>query len=399
MRILSITAQKPHSTGSGVYLTELVKAFQEMGHEQAVIAGVYESDVVEFPEGVTFLPVYFRSPELPYDIVGMSDEMPYESTRYCDMTKQMWEMFERAFSKQVKMAVQRFQPDVILCHHLYQLTAWVKQWCPKVKVAAICHGSDLRQMKKNTWNSEGIREGIGKLDMIFALHKVQRREICSLFTVSEDKAKVIGTGYNHHIFREGCGENPPHQRDGILFVGKLSMKKGVGSLLKSVSQMQHRESITLTLVGGAGNQVEAAKLYQLAKECPAKVELTGRLHQEEVAQLMRQHEVFVLPSFYEGLPLVVIEALACGMKVVCTDLPGIKEWMDAQLEGHGVIFVKPPEMIREDEPLKEELPEFEHRLAGALETAVQSEVGETSGLKQLSWEGIGKRILVFFEKQ
>ena len=41
MRILSITAQKPHSTGSGVYLTGLVKGFAALGHEQAVVAGVY----------------------------------------------------------------------------------------------------------------------------------------------------------------------------------------------------------------------------------------------------------------------------------------------------------------------------------------------------------------------
>ena len=39
MKILSITAQKPHSTGSGVYLTELVNAFDRLGHSQAVIAG------------------------------------------------------------------------------------------------------------------------------------------------------------------------------------------------------------------------------------------------------------------------------------------------------------------------------------------------------------------------
>jgi len=41
MRILSITAQKPHSTGSGVYLTETVRGFKELGHTQAVIAGSF----------------------------------------------------------------------------------------------------------------------------------------------------------------------------------------------------------------------------------------------------------------------------------------------------------------------------------------------------------------------
>ena len=74
MRILSITAQKPHSTGSGVYLTETVRGFKELGHTQAVIAGVTREDSVKLPEGVGFYPVYYNSPELPFPVCGMSDE-------------------------------------------------------------------------------------------------------------------------------------------------------------------------------------------------------------------------------------------------------------------------------------------------------------------------------------
>ena len=69
MKILSITAQKPSSTGSGVYLTEVVKALKEQGHVQAVMAGVTREDNVELPEGVTLYPVYFESEELPYPVL------------------------------------------------------------------------------------------------------------------------------------------------------------------------------------------------------------------------------------------------------------------------------------------------------------------------------------------
>ena len=94
MKILSITAQKPNSTGSGVYLTELVKGFARQGHRQAVVAGVYEDDKVEFPEGVKFYPVFFCTEELPFPIAGMSDEMPYESTVYGQMTPDMVARFK-----------------------------------------------------------------------------------------------------------------------------------------------------------------------------------------------------------------------------------------------------------------------------------------------------------------
>ena len=61
MRILSITAQKPSSTGSGIYLTELVKEFAKSGCTQAVIAGVTREDQVELPEGTAWYPVLFES--------------------------------------------------------------------------------------------------------------------------------------------------------------------------------------------------------------------------------------------------------------------------------------------------------------------------------------------------
>ena len=58
MRILSVTAQKPDSTGSGVYLTEVVREMGSEGHVQAVLAGVYREDEVCLPGGVDFFPVY-----------------------------------------------------------------------------------------------------------------------------------------------------------------------------------------------------------------------------------------------------------------------------------------------------------------------------------------------------
>lgn len=80
MRILSVTAQKPCSTGSGVYLTEVVKALAKEGHTQTVLAGIARGEQMDMPDGVKAYPVYFESEGLPYPVVGMSDEMPYIST-------------------------------------------------------------------------------------------------------------------------------------------------------------------------------------------------------------------------------------------------------------------------------------------------------------------------------
>ena len=367
MKILSITAQKPHSTGSGVYLTELVKNWAEAGHEQSVVGGVYKEDQVDFPGRVKFYPVFYHTETLPFAIAGMSDEMPYESTRYREFTSDMLERFREIFCRTIEDAVRELNPDLIVCHHLYLLTAMVREWYPEKKVIAICHGSDLRQIEKNPLEREYIRERIRKLDGVIALHREQKKEIRRIFEVQEAKIKVVGVGYNDRIFfqiSEKKERTGPFQ---IIFAGKISEKKGVCSLLRALSDLPYREEqLKVVLAGGHGPEAEYREIRRLAADCRYPVSFPGLLSQRELADYFRQSDVFVLPSFFEGLALVNIEAMACGCKVVCSDLPGMAEWFCEHVPGENIDFVTLPTMENTDEPRKEELPEFERRLAKAL---------------------------------
>ena len=77
MRILNISAQKPDSTGSGVYLVEMVRCELSAGHAAAVVAGVDASDEPTLPEGAEPYFVRFNTETLPFNVCGMSDVMPY----------------------------------------------------------------------------------------------------------------------------------------------------------------------------------------------------------------------------------------------------------------------------------------------------------------------------------
>ena len=103
---------------------------------------------------------------------------------------------------------------------------------------------------------------------------------------------------------------------------------------------------------------------------------------------MNNSDIFVLPSFYEGLPLVLIEAMACGLKTVCTDLPGIRPWLDRAIPENGTVFVAPPRMHNEDEPYPEDLPAFETRLARAIETAEHCPLPEPESISRVSWDSL-----------
>ena len=398
MRILSITAQKPNSTGSGVYLTELVKEYEILGHEQAVVAGVYREDLIELPDGVAFYPVYFCEEGLPYPIVGMSDEMPYISTKYCEMSPEMVEQFRSSFMSVIERAVEELQPDLILCHHLYLLTALVREHFPERKVYGFCHNTDLRQMQKTDLEREFIRREIGKLDYIFVPQRAQEEGVLALYPVDKEKITRVGMGYNNQIFHlaeESCDKEGVTS---LVFAGKIAEKKGVKSLLRAMALLGDEKEldmnrVQLLLAGSTGNEEEYQMIEGLAGRCPCKVKFLGRLSQSELARVYQQSDIFVLPSFFEGIPLTVIEALACGDRVVMTDLPGIKEWIAFVSSDADVRYVTLPRMRNADEPLEEDLPEFERMLADALKASVLQKETHLADVSQISWEAIAKEVL------
>ena len=329
MKILSITAQKPDSTGSGVYLTELVKGFKKLGHQQAVVAGITKEDSVQLPDGVPVYPVYYKMEQLPFAVCGMSDEMPYESTRYCDMTEEMTKQYRDAYSQVIRKAVEEFRPDVILCHHLYYVTALVRELCPDKKVYGISHGTDIRQMQKHSWQKEYIKQYINQLNKIFILHDGQREFLSEQYFCNDELLQVIGTGYNSSVFYIMPEDTKvKSEKTRLIFAGKISEKKGIKSLLRAMTHISDaNEKFVIALAGGYGNEDEYQEIRKLAERCACDVEFLGKLPQSRLAEELNRSDVFVLPSFYEGLPLVLIEAMACGLKVVCTDLPGVQPWL------------------------------------------------------------------------
>ena len=399
MRILSVTAQKPDSTGSGVFLTELVKGFDALGMEQAVICGVTEADHLPFPDHIAVFPVYYKTDNLPFPVCGMSDEMPYESTRYRDLDQVMTQQLMDAFHEKITEAVDNFHPDVILCHHLYFLAALVRETCPEIPICGQCHGSDLRQIETNPWQRTWIREEIRQIREVFALHGVQKERIRDIFGLTEDQVQVMGTGYNSGVFHldPAIQRNPTKMR--YLFAGKLSEKKGIYSLLRCLEHLEHPERVEVYLAGGCGSEEELENLRTLAQVAPCPVKLLGKLDQKSLASYMNACDVFILPSFYEGLPLVLIEAMACGMKTICTDLPGIRPWLDQAIPDSGAVFVTPPKMRNTDEPILEELPDFELRLARAMEAAENQPLPDQELVQRLSWDALCRKLITIFEQQ
>ena len=122
LRILHLLSQRPDSTGSGIYVQAMMREATACGYDNFLVAGVQSDgcDVTEYiAQKKNTMFVTFHNADVSYQIPGMSDVMPYESTRFCDLSEEDLCEYENAFSEILKHAVSRFNPDIIHSHHLW----------------------------------------------------------------------------------------------------------------------------------------------------------------------------------------------------------------------------------------------------------------------------------------
>lgn len=397
MKILHLLSQRPECTGSGVYLQNVIDQAGQAGHRNMLLAGIPVGPPPSLPclGGQEACYVTFSGGDLPFPVAGMSDVMPYESSRFSDLDSEAIEAYQEVFAQKIKEAASSFKPDIIHSHHLWLMTSTARQILPDIPMVTTCHSTDLRQYINCTHLREKLTQSCRKIDRVMALSNDQAGRIEELYGIAPERIRVVGGGFNGALFVEGEKlPSPPYE---IVYAGKLSCSKGVPWLLRSIKRLDH---IPLRLhLLGSGSGEEEAECKALAAELGERVILHGRVSQQELAALLGKSHLFVLPSFYEGLPLVLLEALACGCRIVGTNLPGCRE-IFGNAESDLVKLVVLPPLDKIDKPCDQDWPLLESMLAEAISQQIQcimsnpqpsrSEIAELTS--PYTWEKVFSRI-------
>lgn len=344
LKILHLTAQKPFATGSGTYLLNLIGALSGKGCEQAVIYGIDAGE--QLPEDAArrfaearlqSYPVLYSSPELPFHVLGMSDVMPYPATRYRDLDENMLQAFETAFGQAIKMAVEAFQPDLIFCQHLFLLSALVRRLCPDRPVFAFCHETGLIQSEINPHLFARIKEDLARLEGIFALQPLQQKKILSRIPIPASRCIVTGTSCNLSVFQKAaaaaqlsCSSPELARPCRLIYAGKLSRLKGVDLLLRAC-RLLDPEKFSLTLIGDSSDAEEQKLIEQLCASLTLPLQRLPRQDNAALPAFYAQADLFILPTLREGLAISILEALACGLPCLMSDLPGAPDGLLAHL--------------------------------------------------------------------
>ena len=147
--------------------------------------------------------------------------------------------------------------------------------------------------------------------------------------------QVVRGGVDADVWRPDARSG---ERLEILNVGRLSPVKGQALLIEAIAALRERGIDAHCRIVGDGLERAAlrARIDELGLN--GAVELTGAVGQDRIRELYAQADVFCLPSFREGLPFVLIEALAMELGVVATRIMGIPELV---ADGESGILVTP----------------------------------------------------------
>ncbi len=135
----------------------------------------------------------------------------------------------------------------------------------------------------------------------------------------QERLRIIPNGVDHRVF------HPPSVRSlrgeiHLLFVGRLIANKGPGLLLEAIGILRHQGLPVRLSVAGDGPQGRMLQRRAAGLGISDRVRFIGR--SDRVAGLLQDADVFVRPTYTEGMPLAVLEAMASGVCIVASDVGG-----------------------------------------------------------------------------
>ena len=144
-----------------------------------------------------------------------------------------------------------------------------------------------------------------------------------------DRLHVVHCGIDPARYARPEGRAPGAH---LVFVGRLAAVKGVPVLLDALAEVADMPGLHLTLVGD-GPERKALEAQVVRLGLGSVVTFAGYLDSAGVAGLLKSADALVLPSFAEGLPVVLMEAMAAGLAVVTTQIAGIPELVQDGVTG------------------------------------------------------------------
>jgi glycosyltransferase involved in cell wall biosynthesis len=268
----------------------------------------------------------------------LRDGMTVEHPTYIYPPKVLKSWHGRCFLRSVRptfeRAVEQFRPDVVLASWAYP-DGWAAVELARaanLPLVVKVHGSDVLLLDQHPQRRAPTAAALSQADAVVAVSRKLVGGVCDL-GVDPQRIHLVYNGIDTTCFSPGEREEAKATLDlpsdpMVLFVGNLVPVKGLPTLIEACALLQARGvQFRCCLIG------QGALKQNLSKEVAAAglesvVGLLGPRPLDELPQWYRAASVLVLPSRSEGIPNVILEALACGTPVIASRVGGIPEILD-----------------------------------------------------------------------
>ena len=205
--------------------------------------------------------------------------------------------------------------------HFHRMSNWLTRWIWKRSSALTANSKGLGQLALNFFEHENL--------------------------------EIIPNGVDDRYFHS-VQDKPKNEKLQLLAVGRLSPQKKVDRLLDVMSRLKDR-NIQLKIAGDGPLAAELKKHSAFLKLDPTSVVFEGWCQKEKLIDLYKEADILVMASDFEGMPNVILEAMASSLAIVATEAPGTEELVK---EGENGYLIS-----------KNHLESFDDRLLSLLDSA------------------------------
>lgn len=217
--------------------------------------------------------------------------------------------------------------DVIHLHT--PIVPIIKTHKPMITTVAAPTMTGIKKREMNDWLSIGLKlfspifiridkKNLSNSKLVYSISKNTQNELDHYYN---QKSEIVPDGIDFEIFSNSNREKYDNRKT-ILFVGAFDGIKGIPTLINGLNLVkEHFPDVLLLMIGDGPLMSYIIKLIETLK-LQSNVRIIGYVPRDELANYYNLADVFVLPSLHEGLPYVIREAMATGVPVIATDVPG-----------------------------------------------------------------------------